>query len=344
LIDWLTLRTPVSHFLTDHLFEQFHKFVGVQTLTDSDGEVIRSRPVFDVDKIRSDAKGIFWQISSDGKNKFVTVGASPASLEFDSNVFGSSDIRHCAEVLLHRAQVALSIILPPPSAWECRRIDVTHNYLLDDHSQVKQALRELRKGDGVRQKASVPKGDTVYWGQGSDLIGAKAYDKGSQVEYQQKRKPKDAKPMDEATISMLKRLLRLELSLKRRWFDRHGQDWLSLTEDDLNQLHHRYFSQFIGTIEVTDMTTLLRQLEEVTPTKGRALAAHRTWALVKAIGFEQTKSSMPESTFYLHQKYLREAGLSNADLHNSNLLPFRRNVIAISDPVRSWSELFKVAA
>lgn len=343
MIDWLTLRTPVSHFLSEHLFEQFHRFIGVQTMTNSDGEVVRSRPVFDVDRIRSDAQGLFWQISSDGKQKYLTVGASPASLEHTSNVFGSSDIRHCATVLLLRAQKALSLILPPPSAWECRRIDITHNYLLDDHSQVKQALRELRKGDGVRQKASVPKGDTVYWGQGSDLIGAKAYDKGTQAEYMQKRSNNPA-IFNQQVLDMVKRLLRLELSLKRRWFDRHGEDWLSLTEATLNDLHAKYFSQFIGTLEVTDMGTLLNALEQVTPTKGRALAAHRTWALIKAIGYEQTKCSMPKSTFMLHNKYLREAGLSNADLLNSNVLPFRRTEIVLTQPLTSWEELFTKAA
>lgn len=221
-------------------------------------------------------------------------------------------------------------------------MDITHNYLLDDHSQVKQALRELRKGDGVRQKASVPKGDSVYWGQGSDLISGKAYDKGSQLEHQLKRDKHIS--MDPASVDLVKRLLRLELSLKRRWFDRHGQDWLNFSEDYLQELHNQYFKQFIGTLEVTDMGTLLQQLETVTPTKGRALAAHRTWALIKSIGYEQTRSSMPRSTFLLHQKYLREAGLSHADIANADLLPFRRNTITVSEPVNNWADLYKRAA
>ena len=340
MIDWLTIRTPIQAFLSDALFEQFHRFVGVQTLTDGTGEVVRSRPVFDVDAIRSDAQGLFWQISSDGKNRYLTIGASPASLEHTLNVFGSDDIRHCAEVLLSRAQHALGFILPPPSAWQCRRIDFTHNYLLDDNAQVKQVLRQLRQGDGVRQKASVPRGDSVYWGQGSDMIGAKAYDKGTQVEHMQKRKKLDF-PQHE--LDLLKRILRLELSLKRRWMDRHGDNWLDFTPEYLNSIHGKYFEQFIGKIEVADMGTLLEQLKQVTPTEGRALAAHRTWALIKAIGYEQTKTSMPERTFYLHQKYLRAAGLSHADLVASNILPFRQKTVSLSEPVTSWDELRRAA-
>jgi II/X family phage/plasmid replication protein len=341
MIDWLTLRTPVTHFLEGHLFEQFHKFVGVMTVTNGEGEVVRSKPVFDVDMVRSDSQGIYWQISSNGKERYLIVGASPASLEHSNNVFGSDDIKHCSEVILRHASIALGIIVPPPSAWECRRIDITHNYLLDSHDQVKQALRELRQGDGVRQKASVPKGDSVYWGQGSDMIGAKAYDKGAQIE--QMLKKKKFTDLTQQQLDISKRLLRLELSLKRRWFDRHTQHYLTFTTAQLNALHTEYFGQFIGRQEVTDMGHLLELLNEVASSKGHALAAHRTWALIKAIGYEQTRSSMPHSTFCRHQKLLKMAGLSHADLQSANVLQFRRKTIDICEPVHSWHELLKAA-
>ncbi len=87
------------------------------------------------------------------------------------------------------------------------------------------------------------------------------------------------------------------------------------------------------------MGTLLEELEKVAPTPGRALAAHRTWAMVKAIGYELAKESMPRATWYLHMKYLRAAGLSDADIGAGNVLPFRRREICIASPVRSWAEL-----
>lgn len=342
MIDWLTLRTPIDNFLDDHLFEKFHKFVGVMTITNGDDEVIRSKPVFDVDRVPSSATGLYWQISSDGKQKYLVVGASPASLEFGNNVFGSDDINHCANILLRKASLALGIIVPPPSAWQCRRIDVTHNYLMDSQAQVKQVLRELRQGDGVRQKASVPKGDTVYWGQDSDMIGAKAYDKGTQIEAMLKKKKFTELSLQQIDVS--KKILRLELSLKRRWFDRHTEHYSTFTPDFLNVQHNNYFHQFIGKTEVTDMGHLLELLTAVTPSHGQALAAHRTWALIKSIGYEQTQSSMPRSTFARHRKYLRDAGLSHADLQSATVLNFRRKTLEITMPIESWHDLLKQAA
>jgi len=341
MIDWMTLRTPIGHFMDAHIFETFFSYLGTMEIKDCDGEVIRHKVVLDVDKLSTDSIGLFWSLQSDGKEKYLTIGASPAALEYDNNVFGSEDALHCAKLLVSTAQRALQIILPPPSAWQCRRLDITHNYLMQSHVEVKQALRELRKGDGMHQKATVPKGDTVYWGQGSDLVSGKAYDKGSQLEYMIKRNK--IKSLSESDIALSKRLLRLELSLKRRWFDRHEHNLSTLTPDLLNTLHHKYFSQFIGTLEVTDMESLLKTLNDVAPTHGQALAAHRTWALIRTIGYENTKGGMPKPTFMRHQKLLLEAGLSKADLHAAMVIPFRQKHLIIQQPVTSWHDLRSAA-
>lgn len=345
MIDWLTLRTPINHFMDSHLQEQFLAFVGEVQHFDSDGNKIKTVPVFDIDKLRSDSKGIYWQIQNSGKGLYLVIGASPASLEFNNNVFGTDDIRHCANVLIKTAEKHLSMILPPPMAWQCRRIDVTENYLLDDNSQVKQALRELRKGDGSRQKASNRGGDSVYYGADSDYVTGKAYDKGTQSEVLDKKSKRRGNPSiyTEHTLNLLKRLLRLELSLKRLWLEKHGQDYLNLTAEFLRDTHAKYFGQFIGTLEVTDMTTLLENLNTIAPSKGQALAAHRTWALIKSIGYEQTKHSMPKATFMRHQKILKAAGLSSADLQSATILQFRKQAIVISEPIRTWDDLLRAA-
>lgn len=365
MIDWMTLRTPLNFMIQDELLEKIHVYIGKMDTFDGAGELTRSKLVFDIDKLASDEVGLFWQIQYSGADVYMVIGASPASIEHGGNAFGSGDVKHCAMVLINAAAKILGVQLPHLQQWDCRRMDVTHNYLLDDKSQVKQALRELRNGDGVRQKATV-QGDSVYYGQGSDLIAGKVYDKGTQAIALMKRLHKLCKTpiYTDEQLALLDRVLRMELMLRRRWFDRlknklditdfdtpeqyidylrNNKAWLELTETDLNKLHNDYFSQFIGNIEVTDMTTLLEQLYVAAPSHGRALAAHRTWALIKAIGFEQTKASMPVSTFRLHRKYLLAAGLSHADLQTSNIIAFRRNTIVISNPVTSWEELRRVA-
>ena len=345
MIDWLTLRTPINHFLEEHLNDKFYNHIGFIEKTDSAGLVEFTRCVFQLDSLRSDAKGIYWQIQNTGEGLYLVIGASPASLEFNNNVFGTDDIRHCATILVRTAEKHLEMLMPPLSAWQCRRIDVTENYLLDDNKQVKQALRELRNGDGSRQKATNNGGDTVYWGQGSNLVTGKAYDKGTQAEYLDKKQLKQNKSavFAQHTIDILKRLLRLELSLKRLWFERNKQDYLTISPKQLRELHTNYFSQFIGTLEVTDMTTLLNNLYDIAPSKGYALAAHRTWALIKSIGYEETKHGMPKATFSRHIQILKLAGMSSADLQSARILQFRKQAIAIANPIRTWDELLSAA-
>lgn len=367
MIDWMTLRTKMAFMTKDDLLERVHHFIGRMDIFDGAGELVRTKLVMDIDRLRSDSTGLFWQIQHSGKDTFLVIGASPASVELGNNLFGSSDVEHCARVLLAKAEEILGISLPSIIDWECRRLDITHNYLMDDNAQVKQALRELRNGDGIRQKASVPKGDSVYYGEGSDLIAGKIYDKGSQVKHMAKRLHAKGleQPYEVHEMDVIDKILRMELMLRRRWFDRLQNKksindfktieqyknykhttpaWLELTSEQLDKLHNDYFSQFIGNIEVTDMSTLMTKLNEVTPTKGYALASHRTWALIKSIGFEQTRDSMPRSTFSKHCKYLRDAGLSHADLQTSNVLPFRRKTIFISQPVLSWSDVLRQVA
>ena len=83
-------------------------------------------------------------------------------------------------------------------------------------------------------------------------------------------------------------LLRLELKLGASWL-RRLQDvkaWHQLTQDDLIAEHRDFFGALIGQgLEVKDMGMLLKELEKVCPTKGKALAAHRTWLLIRAVGY-----------------------------------------------------------
>jgi len=339
LIDWLTLRLQISAHFRDAMLDHLAQYLGMLTVHNSDGEEIRKKLVFDVDKIRSDSEGIFWAIHHNGKQRFLTIGASPAQIEHGNNVFGSSDVQHCAEVIILAASRTLGLLLPPPTAWHCARIDYTHNYAMKDANQVKQALRELRKGDGVRQKASVPRGDSVYWGQGSDLIGGKAYDKGSQMVYLSKKNKLQASPEQ---VALASRLLRFELSLKARWFRRHAPeagDYLNISTQQLETQHAKFFGQFIGDLEVADMGKLLERLQFIAPSKGHAVAAYSTYLRIRELGYEMAKSSMPDSTFRRHKKYLIDAGLSQADLLGNNVIPFRRDVITLSAPVTSWDDL-----
>lgn len=355
LIDWLTLRLPISG-LTAGQIDQLMPYIGAVYVYGSDGQEVSKKPIFDVDKLRTDSKGIFWRIDSDGKERYLTVGASPSAIEHGNNVFGSADIRHCAEVLIGEASRVLGMFLPPPSAWRCTRIDYTHNYALQSNKHVKQALRELLKGDGFRQKAVNNGGDSVYWGIRSDLISGKAYDKGSQLQVMVRRGKATATAEQ---LELASRLLRFELSLKSRWFRRFYDQaqldghpdpfskWLDITPDFLMDEHTKYFGKFIGDSGVMEMNDkgrgLLQRLEFVTGTKGRAQAAFDCWMRIRQLGYEVARETMPERTWRRHIKALRDSGLSEADLQSAIVIPFRRNVITLSNPVTSWDELRRAA-
>lgn len=361
MIDWLTMRHPINSAIGPAVHAKLLSHLGRVVLIGPDGSKQWEKPSLDVEALRSDTPGLFWTVQGDGDGRMLLViGASPASLEHGVNVFGSDDVRHCAQVLIRFASEALGSILPRADAWECRRIDVTHNYDLGTAPKVKQALRYLMATDSSRRKAGNDSrgGDSVYWSKTSDLRSGKAYHKGPQLDYLVRKNKTLA---TDEQISLANRLLRLELKLGSRWFRRleAGQiagmpcSWLDLTPSLLNAQHGDFFQAFIGRIEVSDMTTLQARCEQAATTIKRTrdaycsprqgYMAYRTWTAIRQDGYDHVKGSMPVRTFSLHLRILRNAGMSDADLCAGNVIPFRRTVLELSRPVTSWAELRRAA-
>lgn len=343
LIDWLTLRIKLDS-LNVNLTDRLRDCMGFTFCVDANDKLKWRKQHLDIDKLRTDSQGLYWSLTADGQSQsYLTIGASPASVENDGlNVFGSTDIEHCATVLIQHAGRALDAILPNWMDWQCRRLDITANYDMGNSSQVKQALRLLLGTDAPRRRTNsdTKGGDTVYWNPTSDLQAGKAYHKGAHLRFMCRR---GNMYLDDETLELADNLLRLELKLGARWFRRYEEkdDWHTLTTYELTEIHHKFFNSLIGEgdVEVADMGTLLKKLEQVCPTKGRALAAHRTWALIKTVGYSQTQSSMAKTTFYKHLEYLKAAGLSSADLCAGTVIPFRRQTLVLREPVTSWTQI-----
>ena len=346
LIDWLTLRFPLTNDLGQNVLNRVLDCMGLVVSVGADGVEKWRKHALDIDKLRSDSEGLFWSITADSDSvRYLTIGASPSSIEHDGvNVFGSMDIEHCSKVLIRFASIALGSVLPDWSRWQCRRLDVTANYDMGSSAQVKQALRLLLSTDAPRRRTNSDKrgGDTVYWNPSSDLQAGKAYHKGAHLRFMQS---KGRFLLSDSTLQLADNLLRLELKLGSRWFRRLVKDWRELTAPELCKVHQDFFSKLIGSndVEVNDMGTLLNELEKVCPTKGRALAAHRTFALIKTVGYSQTKDSMPKATFMRHCAYLRDAGLSSADLCAGKVLELRKRSLVLESPVLSWDDIRRAA-
>ena len=346
LIDWLTLRTKITDIQETELLELIPYMAKMQITNLATDEVIQTKLVVDIDAVRSDFQGLVWSISSNGKDKYLNIGGSPASIEHGSNLFGSGDYQHCKKVIIQHARKALRGCLIFSTNWEPRRIDITQNYFLQSRNQVKDALHMLRASDGMRQKSTV-KGDSIYWGESSKYRKGKAYDKFTQALELCKRaeKLKKQPPYTADELKLLDNILRLELTLGRQWFDEHPDENI-LKPDFLVNEHESFFGKFIGDSEVTDMDTLLKNLQLTAPSLGIARSAYSTYLMIKQNGFEHTKTHMNDRTFRMHKKALLDAGLCEADLTNGRVIELRKRKITMQ-PVYNWehlAELHRLAA
>jgi II/X family phage/plasmid replication protein len=364
MLDWLSLYCPLESLPDPLAAVEYRKsrphVVRINPLSgdvqalvlDDGGEVMIegsidwSSPVYE--SIRSDSHHVTVRVSGDR----VSVFGSPArSMGFPNNVFGSSDIVACARAHIAVAAQSLPFVLPDVAAWYLTRADITRNYWLGGQTEVNQALVYLRQAEGGRLKVNNKYAETVYWNEKSDLNANKAYSKGHHIQYQLK---KNQAQIEAWQIPLVNGLLRLENSRRGKWFRRlreSGRDWKTLTVDELNSLHFEAFSKIIGTsqIEVSEMDSILDSLKSVINPKtnksiseSQALSAYRTWGLVKMIGVEEAKASMAPRTWTHHKGLLFAAGLSWADFAAGNVVPFRRKVITLGEPVESWEGVLKL--
>jgi II/X family phage/plasmid replication protein len=365
MIDWLTLNcllesfpdmTPVVEYRRSlpHILKVDPRNGAVEAVMYDDqgevqigGSVEWCTPVYE--SIRSDTHQVTIRVMGDR----VQVFGSPArSMGYTHNVFGSMDIVACAQAHIRVAQDHLPFELPALDFWFPSRIDITRNYDMGGHPEVKQALVWLRQADGGRLKVNNKYAETVYWNEKSPLNSNKAYSKGSHLEYQIRKGQVEIAAQE---LEYAKRLLRLENKRCHEWWRRFrqtGRDWKTLTEAELFKLHSDAFEVIIGkdSIEVAQMDSVLDRLKEVIDAKtgkpisdGQALAAYRTWGLIKMVGCEEAKASMPVRTWHHHKNLLFLAGLAWADFSAGNIVPFRRKVLVLGEPVTSW-DYFKRAA
>jgi II/X family phage/plasmid replication protein len=219
---------------------------------------------------------------------------------------------------------------------------------LPDAASVKQALRQLALADGGRRKATnkTRGGDSVYWNPTSDLVKGKAYHKGPQLAMLV-RKGKIECPKDK--IDMADRLLRLEHTRSSRWFRelrKFDKNWFELTTTELEKYYYDFFTRIVDGIEVTEMERedfVKRIQAENAISESRAMGAFTTYRNIRQDGFEVVKAYMPKSTFYLHLKYLRAAGVSDADLQMGNVVQFRPVRIILAKPVTCWEDIRRAA-
>ena len=337
LIDWVTVRVPV--ILLDDQSREKALSMGdrIQRYCPASGEIRYESIAWD--SIASDSHQI--NIRASGTDFWIM--GSPARIMGDGcTVFGSAaaarlDLAGCVDAMrlfvMHQCGLRLPADL---SLWTISRVDVTENLLLGSLTEVRDSLRILRDCEGGRYRVSQQAGDTVYWSQKSKLRKGKAYAKGPHLAHLMSRKTYTGRPYSKNDIEIASRLLRLELTLGREFWNRH--DWKATTAEQLNEQWHDYFDRMIGSAEMKNDADLKTRVMASAPTEGKGKAAYGCWLLIQSEGWERARESFPKPTWYRHIKILRAAGLGDADISAGNVVPFRRKVLE-AQAVTSWHQL-----
>lgn len=329
MIDYLTLKRDFAPHELDAIIDYLEDKQHLMQFTPSTGEVEWMHPLRE--SIRSDSHQVQIHIT----HHSITVSGSPArSMGQDNNVFGTDCIVESATAHLAVASSLLPFPVGKLKYFKIVRADITYNYDMGGASEVRQALAYLRSFDGGRYRVNTAS-ETIYWQQGSNLRSGKAYHKGEHIRYTNKKGQTD---IEDERINLADRLLRLELKLGGKWFSRKRMDFVNTWEYDYKKEHIEYFNNFIGKIEVNEMN-LQEKVLAVAPTRGQGLSAFRTWALIKSIGHQLARASMPQSTWYRHTKILKDAGLGWGDFSEGKIVPIRTRELVLDQPVTSWEEL-----
>lgn len=338
MLDWLTLKTDICN-LNDDAREQLRASQSRILSINPDGVVEWEK--LGRETVRSDSHQITVEVGGD-----LMIYGSPARVDTKrvDNVFGSGDPVECAKRMIGFVERVKGVQLPNYKMFKCTRMDVTHNYDMGSIENVIAALQLLRHCEGGRYQVQTS-AETVYWSVRSTRRSGKAYSKGMHMEYLAKRGRSFLQAGEQIAVN---RLLRLELQLKRHFFARAiSKPWYELNEDDLNKEHSDYFGQFIGDVEVSEMTDMQKACIEAALrlglTIGMGKAAYLSWNTIRAVGSAEWKANTAKATMYRHLKIMKAAGLCYADFRARNVFPIRKRRVVLDKPVASWADLMKVA-
>lgn len=332
MIDWLTLKIDTS-LLSDPIIETLRSKTARLCKISPDGAIDWTSYCWE--SVRSDTHQVCVRLGSE-----FHVQGSPARIGLKNNVFGSLDIRYCANKMINLATAILGIPeLPQLEHWTCSRIDITRNFLMQSGAEARQAIEYLKQCPEGRQKHSF-ESYGLYVGKGSSLHRAKFYLKGQDA--RRNSRLKRAVYTDEQLLKSDK-LLRAEYTIARHKIRRLKEDrklpWHELTPAFLLSEHEAYIKDYLSDIEVTDMSDILERLISVAPTEGRARAAYDCYNRIRTNGYYQAKESYTYHTWRKHISYLRKAGFKRVDLQSINIIPLRKRAIELSEPVRHWDDI-----
>jgi len=342
MIDKLVLRCA----FTDQLMTKIESLnIPMEASIDVDGEVIDLRHAWE--RIPSSYAPMAFKVfdfrdSAKEGEVFVEIKASPAKLMQGHNIFGSDDLRSCALSLIELLADTYPLCFSElnQKTWEVVEADITYFSRLTDQREVHQFINALQNVSSGQTKSRTGYSGTAYFGKkNSRLKSIKVYDKQGEVTEYLKKLQKQGDTNDlikcytPELIEFTKGMVRWEVTLKKRWFERRKIPtkltrlihqfnpityWTEATKDIFKSLEGEEM-RIIKDDQVkeklrTKYPTINKKTNNIT--YGKADSIYRTYRTIKSEGWQEALNSMSRATFYKHVNFIIDIGISKIYLQN----------------------------
>ena len=379
MIDMLVLRcsirTDIEVTYTSFgspIFTDNNNFLDIRKLEiplecsiDTDGMTHNLRHVWE--KIPSHFSNLAFKVFDlrDAKDPafYIEIKASPAKIMQGHNICGSDDLRACSlsliEVLYQTYPTLSDYLEEGLKAWKVAHVDITyHSHAKNEHEadMFINALGLVRQG---QTKARTGYSGTVYFGKKNSRIKKiKVYNKYKEIIEFMKSIERAGDPNNILAIyteelkGWARGMVRWEVSLKSRWFQRRGIStnlvemikqfkpidyWKEATSDLFTALEGEEMRILQDDKILDKLRAVFFTINSKTGniTYGKANAAYRTFRAIKTEGYDVVFNSetISRSSFYSHLSMLKDIGISRIVMQNlkgdglgAEVIPFIRYV------------------
>jgi II/X family phage/plasmid replication protein len=332
------------------------------SLSCSNGEYVKDNTRHPWERIPSSFDGLAFKVFDNRFNGlesfYIEIKASPAKLMQGHNIFGSVDFCDCALhliLLLCKAYPVLALKLDF-STWSLVQIDVTYSSRANNDKEAKRFINALGKVSSGQTKSQTGYDGTAYFGKkNSRLKKIKVYAKHPEVleTIKKNEKKKDAFEYSAQLLDFSNGLIRWEVSLYHRYFERLGiscdlsdiiesgsfstvylRNYWRLGTSDLFKALQGQEMKVVDDNAVLD--TLRAQFSRTSEKTGKVSTAFadsvfRTYLNLRRDGWQNVKDLMVRNNFQVHVRTLCECGLSRAALQNMNGLDDGSKIISFAE-------------
>jgi len=383
MIDFLEIRCDFKHRLNRDCSKDWPALligelgVPLEQSIDRNGEAFNTRHPWE--SIPSSYEGMAFKICDYRYTKlddfYIILKCSPAKIMLGHNVFGSSNLKDCFMAMVELFNDAYPQVMGhlDMDTWFLNHIDITYFSRAQSQNEVKAFINSLHNVSYGQVKSRTGYNGTAYFGKrDSRLKRIKVYSKFDELLASIKkieRRPDGQMLIDEVYTDNLldwsKKMVRWELSLFHRYFERRGIDCNmrellknnNLSEKKLPKIWQEGMKHLFKAFEGKEMkiiddekirNDLREQFKKVTQ-KGNttftaADNAFRTFLLIKEKGWLNAQTLMGLRSFYNHVSMLNDCGVSRAALQNmngmdsgANIVPFMRFItVEFGEQFPAW--------